>query len=452
VSTKTKSIISLLVVAIAVVVSFFTFWPLQDTTKLGLDLQGGLQVVLQAEPAEEGEEVTAEKLDEAKFILENRVNGLGVSESTIETLQNDQFLIQLPGIDDPEEALELIQVTALLEFAIVQDGQDAAVNTLINLREQGFTTREDGSSLEMSEEEQLELLGETELTGEVLSDSFASFDTQTDAPIVSFSMTREGSRLFGDLTSNNIGKRLAIVLDSNIVSAPTIQSQITNQGQITGVGELDDAKNIALVLDAGALPLSLEPVTNSIVGPTLGKESLNQGLIAAGAGLGLVLIYFLVFYRAFGVLTWGSLVVFSITFWGLLTAVGVTLTLPGIAGAILLIGIAADSSIIILERIKDEMRAGKTMRTSMETGFSAGFQTFLDADLVTFVTAAVLFYFGVSTVKGFALILMIGIVVDLFTSYFFKRPSLLLAARVKMLRKPWLIGVRGLPKKDEGTA
>lgn len=444
--------VSILVVVALMGVALFFSLPIKQKTELGLDLQGGIQVVLQATPSKKGEVITREKLDQAKFVLEERVNGLGVSESSVEVLQNNQFLVQLPGVKDPDRALEIIGQTAKLEFAIVKPGQDVKVDELIALREAGETTRPDGSPVKMTPAEKTQLLGPVQLTGESLSEAFASFDTQSNQPIVNFNLKSAGAKKFGQVTAQNINKRLAIVLDDQFVSAPTIQSQITNSGQITGVGDLQEAKDIALVLDAGALPVQLVPQTNQIVGPTLGAESLQQALYAAAAGFAIVLIYFILFYRAFGLLGWVSLGVFTVLIWGLLQAVGVVMTLPGLAGAILMIGIAADSSIIIFERIKDEMRAGKSMRTSMETGFTHGFQTFLDADLVTFVTAAILFYFGVSTVKGFALVLMLGIVVDLVSSFLFKRSALGLLSRVRWVRQPWLLGIRGLPKKDQGEA
>lgn len=394
--------------------------------KLGLDLQGGLTVVLTA-VSRPGAPVTEEAMRQALFIINQRVNKLGVAEPEIERQGPRNILIQLPGIRDPEEALQIIGQTALLEFKIVKpEFAGQSVQGLNNLVSQGK-----------------EPLGPTLLTGESLESAQADFDPKTNAPEVSIRFTREGSSQFAEITGQNVQKRLAIVLDDRVMSAPTISERIpSGRAVITGIKTVDETKRIVLVLQTGALPVQLIKSTHRTVGPTLGRDSLRQGLQAGVIGLILVFLFMALYYRAFGVVTWLSLIIFSTLLGGLLVLVGATLTLPGIAGIVFILGSAADSSIIVFERIKEEVRGGKTVRVSMDTGFMHGFRTFLDADLVTFTTAAVLFYFGIGPVKGFALTLMLGIASDLFTSFFFTRSALGLLGKLRLFSRPALIGVR----------
>jgi preprotein translocase subunit SecD len=394
--------------------------------KLGLDLQGGLTVVLTA-VSRPGAPVTEEAMRQALFIINQRVNKLGVAEPEIERQGPRNILIQLPGIRDPEEALQIIGQTALLEFKIVKPefaGQGVqGLNKLVS--------------------QDKEPLGPTLLTGKSLESAKADFDPKTNEPEVSIRFTREGSGQFAEITGQNVQKRLAIVLDDRVMSAPTISERIpSGRAVITGIKTVDETKRIVLVLQTGALPVKLIKSTHRTVGPTLGRDSLLQGLRAGAIGLMLVFLFMVLYYRAFGVVTWMALVIFSALLGGLLVLVGATLTLPGIAGIVFMFGSAADSSIIVFERIKEEVRGGKTVRVSMDTGFMHGFKTFLDADLVTLTTAAVLFYFGIGPVKGFALTLMLGIASDLFTSFFFTRSALGLLGKLRLFSRPALIGVR----------
>ncbi|MDP3013260.1 MAG: protein translocase subunit SecD, partial [Candidatus Subteraquimicrobiales bacterium] len=252
-----------------------------------------------------------------------------------------------------------------------------------------------------------------------------------------------GARKFDEVAKKFFGNRLAIVLDGEIISAPVIQAtEFRGKAQITGKFTADEARELVLVLKTGALPVELEVSEYRTVGPTLGRDSLLAGLKAGLIGLGLVALFMLGYYRLFGFLSWIGLAVFASLLSGLLVVVGATLTLPGIAGIILMIGIAADSSIIVFERIKEEARSKKTLRVAIEIGFSHGFKTFLDADLVSFITALILFYFGIGPVKGFALILMLGIICDILTSFLFTRSVLGLLASTNLAQKPNLLGIK----------
>lgn len=425
---KTKNWLSLILVAITMGAAAYFIQPVAKSTKLGLDLRGGMYVVMHAVPSKNNP-VTDESINETIKIMRDRIDSLGVAEPQIERYGNNNILIQLPGVKNPEEALEIIKKPAVLEFKEVKSVDDKG-----NVK-----------------------VGKTLMTGKSLKGARPVFDPNSGAPQVELIFNNEGAKKFEDITrslSTTYAKgtpqrRLAIVLDGKVKSAPEVQETITGgNAVITGLDSVDEAKNIALVLQTGAIPLNLKVEQNRVVGATLGQDSLNSGIKAGLIGLAIVAVYLLLFYRVFAIMPWIALGIFGLLLWGGLNAMEATLTLPGIAGAILLAGVAADSSIIILERIKDEYRSGRTMRTSIENGFAHGFQTFLDADLVTFMTALALFFFGAGTVKGFALILMLGIAVDLYTAYFFKKPLLGLIARVKFFQKPWLIGLKERPKEE----
>lgn len=419
---KTKYWLSLLFVFITLGSAIYFIRPVAKSTNLGLDLQGGMYVVMHAIQSKENP-VTDDAINETIRIMRDRIDSLGVAEPQIERYGENNILIQLPGIKNPEEALEIIKKPAVLEFKEVKE-----------IDENGEV-----------------ITGKTLLTGKGLKSARAVFDSNSGTPQVELIFNTKGAKEFEKITRSLSAtyakgapqRRLAIVLDGKVQSAPEVQEAISGgNAVITGLEGVEEAKNIAIVLQTGAIPLNLKVEQNRIVGATLGQDSLDAGLKAGLIGLGLVAIYLLIFYRVYAIMSWLALGVFGILIWGGLNAMGATLTLPGIAGAILLTGVAADSSIIILERIKDEYRSGRTMRTSIENGFAHGFHTFLDADLVTFVTVLILFFFGAGTIKGFALILMLGVAVDLYTAYFFKKPLLGLISRIKFFQKPWLIGLK----------
>lgn len=393
--------------------------------RLGLDLVGGIHVILTA-VSKPGAPVTSATMNQAQFIIENRVNALGVVEPQIERQGRENILIQLPGVKDPQEALEIIGKTALLEFAAVEKNYE------------GVPTKELNKLIKRG----TKVLGETLLTGEVIKDARIGQDELAKSA-VDITFKPDGAKRFDEIAKKFFGRQLAIVLDGEIISAPTIQAtEFKGKAQITGDFTSEEAQNLVLVLKTGALPVELKISEHRTVGPTLGHDSLIAGLEAGLVGLGLVALFMLIYYRLFGFLSWISLAVFASLLCGLLVVVGVTLTLPGIAGIILMVGIAADSSIIIFERIKEEAQTGKTLRVAMETGFSHGFKTFLDADLVSFITALILFYFGVGPVKGFALTLMLGIICDIFTSFLFTRSVLGLLAQTKLSQKPNFLGIK----------
>jgi SecD/SecF fusion protein len=392
------------VVILAVVISVSAFaWvpPLADRLgvpipgflaerrlSLGLDLKGGVQFVLRVN-AEEALEVDAtltrdEVVAQAREAIERRIDALGVLEPVIAVQgdRRDEILIQLPGFTDVERARAILGQTARLEWRLVEDGVPAPAA----------------------------VSGRDIRRARVTRDDFG-------LPAVGFSLTPEGARRFAELTSQNIGKPLAIVLDDQVQSAPLIESPITGgEGIIRGGFSIEEATNLALLLQAGALPVSMTFLGGEYVGPTLGASSARAGLAASVGGLILVAAFMLVYYRRAGVNAVLSLVTNLAVLLGLMASVGSALTLPGIAGLILTIGMGVDSNVLILERIREELRAGQSLRRAVAAGFDRVFLTILDTHVTSLVAAAFLFQFGSGAIRGFATILTLGLVTNVFTA------------------------------------
>ncbi len=435
-SQKNKNIISLIIVFVLTGASIYGL--ITKGLGLGLDLKGGLNVVLTAEKTGKTT-VNQRSMDQAIFIMRSRVDKLGVAEPSIEQHGKNNIIMQLPGIKDADKALDIIGSTALLEFKIVQKDFE---NRSISDMNKALTKKE-------------KVLGPTLMTGEAITNAAAGISQSGQIGYeVTLNFSNEGTTRFAEITTKNLNKRLAMVLDNQIMTAPTIDEPITDgNGVIRGIDTFEEAQRVALVLQTGQLPFKLKISQQQQVGPTLGKDSLKAAYIAAIIGFALVALFLLGFYRLFGVISIISLSIYITLLLGSMVLLdlilsasglaGISLSLPSLAGLILMIGVAADSSIIIFERIKEEARNGKTFRTAIDVGFSHGFQTFLDADLVTFLTAAILFYFGIGLVKGFALTLMLGIIMDLVVSLLFKRSLLKLIAANNWIKNPAMIGLRG---------
>lgn len=432
---KRKNYIYLFVIIALAVVSAYGLFA--RGLGLGLDLKGGLNVVLTAKDTPKNP-VNDKTMEQALFIMRSRVDKLGVSEPSIEQHGKNNIIVQLPGVKDSDEALDIIGKTALLEFAIVEEKyKNRPVFELNDAKAKGE-----------------KVLGPTLLTGDSVSNASPQFAPQGGSGYqVNLQFKGKGIDKFGEITTKYTKKQLAIVLDGSIITAPTIQQPLTTgDGVITGMDSFEEAKKVSLVLQTGQLPFELKISQQQQVGPTLGKDSLKAAFIAAIIGFILVALFMLGFYRVFGLISiiglglyilllLGSMVLLDIIL-GAAGLAGISLSLPSMAGLILMIGVAADSSIIIFERIKEETRSGRSFRTAIDTGFSHGFQTFLDADLVTFLTAAILFYFGIGLVKGFALTLMLGITVDLIISLFYKRSVLKIIASKDLIKNPSWIGLK----------
>jgi len=412
---KRRYTIIFILVLLVVATAIYFIYPPQQSTRLGLDLRGGTMVILTANDIS-GEGITEEKMTKAVEIIESRIDNLGISEPEINrVIGSGSIIIQMPNITDPQSAIDVVGKTAQLEFRIVEE---------IN---------EDGSYK----------LGPILMTGDMVKGAQAGYDNSGKI-IVSMEFTSEGQKKFYDVTSVNIGKNLAIVLDNNVESAPIIQAAISGNAVIENIDTLEEAKSIALVLKTGALPMTFDVEDVRVIGSTLGADSLNAGLYAGLLGIALIIIFMIAYYRLLGVFAFFSLVVYAALFWGLLVLIKAALTLPGIAGMILTIGMAVDANIIIYERMKEEMRKGKRPRTAMTEGFKHGWWTIFDANVTTIITAGVLFYFGTGPIRGFALTLSLGTIVSILTDFIFTRSMLELVIDMKIFEKTGFIGLRRL--------
>jgi len=361
-------------------------------------------------------------VDQAVETITNRIDQFGVAEPDIRPQGRDRILVQLPGIKDPKRAIDLIGKTALLEFKLVDEDnsvEEALRGNIPPGDEILYQTKgEPGSQKKVP----FLLKKRAVLTGEYLTDASVMIDSQYNEPYVSLTFDSRGARLFERITAANIKKRLAIVLDDVVNSAPVIQDRIPGgRAQITGRFTMEEARDLAIVLRAGALPAPVKIIEERTVGPSLGRDSIDKGLKSMIIG-GLIVILFIVFYyRVAGILADLALLLNIVFIAAGLALLGATLTLPGIAGIILIIGMSIDANVLVFERIREELRLGKTPRAAVDGGYRKALVTILDANITTLITALVLFQFGTGPVKGFAVTLSIGIVASLFTAIFVTR-------------------------------
>lgn len=363
-------------------------------------------------------------VDQALETIRNRIDQFGVSEPDILPQGENRILVQLPGIKDPQRAIDLIGKTALLEFKLV-DAEHSVADALKGIiphdAEVLYEVKVDPGTHTETRIPYL-IKKRTHLTGEYLTDARVQIDSQFNEPYVSIEFDKKGARLFEQVTEENVKGRLAIVLDGSIYSAPVIQEKIAGgQARITGSFTADEAHDLAIVLRAGALPAPVTILEERTVGPSLGRDSIDSGLFSMLIGGVFVVLFILVYYRGAGLIADIALFTNIILITAILAAFRATLTLPGIAGIILTIGMAVDANVIIFERIREEFRLGKTARAAVASGFSKAILTILDANITTLIAALVLFQFGTGPVKGFAVTLSIGIVASLFTSIVLSR-------------------------------
>jgi preprotein translocase subunit SecD len=357
--------------------------------------------------------------------IRNRVDQFGVAEPTITRQGGDRILIQLPGVQDPERAKALIGKTALLEFKLVDEKADvqAAVqgrvpegDDLVYQRRVDKQTKEERRQPYVVQKRAL-LTGGELTRADVGADPNAPGNWQ-----VAIEFTPAGTKVFGDITEQNVGRHLAIILDGNLYSAPRINERIPGgRAVITGQFSVDDARDLAIVLRAGALPAPVTILEERTVGPSLGADSIRQGMIAILGSAAAVFVFMLIYYRLSGLIADIALVLNLIILLACMAGFGATLTLPGIAGIALTIGMAVDTNILIFERIREELRVGKTPRSAIDAGFNRALRTIIDTHLTVMVTAAILYNFGTGPVKGFAVSLFVGLAASLFTAYFFTR-------------------------------
>jgi preprotein translocase subunit SecD len=392
---------SIFIVALAVVtlglLLYFTSQPLLNNINLGLDLRGGLRVVLQAEE-KEGEKITADTIQKAVGILRNRVDSLGVKETSVYPQGDDRVVIEIAGEDDPEAAVKILSNTAQLEF------YDESGNLL--------------------------------LTGKNLKNAEARMTQNSQTAEILLEFDKEGIKLFANATTANIGKPIVIVLDGEAISAPTVKTAITDgNAVIEGQFTAKEAEDLAILLRSGALPVTLDIMEKRSIGPTLGADSLEKSLKAGLIGLIAILIFMIGYYRLPGTIAALSLAFYALLVVAAMVLLGSVWTLPGIAGFVLSIGMAVDANIIIYERIKEELRLGKTLVASIESGFNRAFTAILDSNITTLITAGVLMYFGTGPIKGFAVTLSIGIVMSMLVVLTFTRYMLVVFANITKNQK-----------------
>ncbi|MFZ5639567.1 MAG: protein translocase subunit SecD [Bacillota bacterium] len=411
---RTKSLALLLAVLLAIGAAgflLFNYRVYQKNIDLGLDLQGGLHVELEAVDTPEAP-VTNDSIERVKSIIENRVNQTGLKETLIQRQGQRRLIVEMPGVKDPNKAIELIGRTAILEFRTAD--------------------------------------GRVVVRGQDLKDAQATTDPTTNQPIVNLELNDEGARKFSEITSELVQKysasdpkrKIAIFLDEEMLQNPTVDEPITNgKAMIRGYASLEEANRIAVLLRSGALPVKVETLFSQVVGPSLGADSLAKSTKAGIFGIAAILIFMIAYYRLPGLIANVSLLAYMMIVLGVLAALNATLTLPGIAGFLLSIGMAVDANIIIFERLKEELREGNSLRRSVEAGFKRAFTTVFDANATTLLAAAVLYYLGTAPIRGFAITLSIGILTSMFTAITFTRFLLRLTVDSKIVKNNKWFGV-----------
>jgi len=439
---KIRNWIAIAVAFALAAVAWWQLWPPATEITKGLDIKGGLSVILTATPLG-SEPLTEETISRVETILVERVDQFGVSEALVQRQGTNSFLVQLPGIKNSQEALQLLGEPGKLEFVDLSSVTDTATVELIagqiEARRSGVTT--DMATLDEDKYDAF-------MTGEVIETAIVTTD-EFGNPAVSLTMSDEGAKVWAEVTTRlqPTNGQIAIVLDGVAYSAPAVQSAIlTGDTIITGTFTVDEAKALAAVLQSGAMPVEVNIDEAQVVDATLGAESLSQGLTAGLIGLAFVAAFMALYYRGLGVLSWVSLALYGIMFLGILATLsgfGVfSLTLPGIAGMILTIGVAADTSILVFERLKEEVEAGKTYRSAAKSGVRHAIGTSIDADVVTLVSAIALYALAIGPVRGFAFTLILGIIIDLVVALLFTGPAVRLLAEGVMPKAPALFGLK----------
>ncbi len=403
----------LLIIAV-VAFSIWKFYPLDKKINLGLDLQGGMQLLLEVDLDKVPAAARADATERVVEVVRNRIDELGVREPVITKEGTNQVVVQLPGVTDRERAKEIVGKTAHLEFKIVSDSPDLSKKAEDGKTPDGYEYKEFENSKGSTSSV---LLAQTAvLTGDHLTNASVGFD-QYGQSIVQLQFDKEGAKIFDQVTFQNVGKQLAIVLDGKVHSAPVIRDRIpSGQAQISGSFSAQEASDLALVLRAGALPAPVHIVEERTVGPTLGRDSIEKGIKAGIIGAVLIFIFMPFYYLLTGLIADMGLIVYIIMVIGSLATLHSTLTLPGIAGFILSIGMAVDANVLISERIREELETGKTARAAVSAGYNRAFSAILDSHVTTLVTSVILFFFGTGPIKGFAVTLTAGMVASLFSS------------------------------------
>ena len=407
--------------------------------KLAKSTENDTSVFTMVIPEKESQHIEKLAVDQALETIRNRIDQFGVSEPDIRRQGENRILIQLPGIKDTQRAKELIGKTALLEFKLVDDtgSLDAAVKGDVPPGREVLYHIEEDPETNRTVKTPFLLKKRVLLTGAYLTDARVQIDSQYNTPYVSIEFDKKGARIFERITADNVNQRLAIVLDQKVASAPVIQEKIAGgQARITGSFTMEEARDLAIILRAGALPAPVKILEERTVGPSLGADSIRMGLLSMCIGGILVIVFMIIYYKGAGVIADFALILNILLIAGGLAGFQATLTLPGIAGIILTIGMAVDANVIIFERIREELSLGRTPRAAVEAGYDRATLTILDANVTTLIAALVLFQFGTGPVKGFAVTLSLGVIASMFTALILSRlifDYILMNRRVKAL-------------------
>jgi len=471
-------VLILIVIALALWIDFApdNLWLGRDVrTRLGLDLQGGTQVLLKAQRA-----VTAEEMQTALGVIDRRVNGLGVSEAVVQRSGGDRIVVELPGVSNPEEAIRTLRGAGQIEF-IDSQGQFLTVGTLVrtstnpnppaprptatpvptststltgtqNLTSTSSLTATQGitSTETITGPIYPSITNGRDLDTSKVQPSFGNRQTPGASQFsVSFAFTGESATKLADFSSRNVNKPMCIVLDNRVQSCPVIQSALVNgSGQIT-TGTQAEAQNIYTQLKFGALPVSFDVESNRTVSATLGQDSVDVSIVAGIVGLVVVGLFMLLYYRLPGLLATIALLIYTAIVFAFYKLIPITLTLPGIAGFILSIGLAVDANVLIFARLKEELRRGKSLRAAVEAGFNEAWPAIRDSNASTLITSIILYFFGnsfgVSIIKGFALTLALGIIISLFTAITVTRTFLRLIVPLRLAQNPWMFELDEAP-------
>jgi len=393
--------------------------------KLGLDLQGGTHLIYEADLSNIAKEDYSSSMEGLRDVIERRVNLFGVREPMVQ-VQGERLVVELAGIKDPAEAIKMIGQTPYLEFR----EQKENYNEILEKNREVIETQE--GQIE-------DPFKATILTGKYLKRSELGFDQTTNRPLVHLEFNEEGAKIFEELTEKNVGKILAIYIDQIPISAPVVQEKISGgKAQITGQFTIEEAKDLVRNLNAGALPVPIKLISQQTVGPTLGKISLEESLKAGAFGFLAILVFMIIFYRIPGFLASFSLIIYVVLLLSLFKLIPVTLTLAGIAGFLLSMGMAVDANILIFSRFREELKIGKDYLAALEEGFRRAWPAIRDGNLTTILVGLILFGFGTSFVQGFALTLVIGNLIGMFTAIVITNNFLKVFARTKFERIKWL--------------
>lgn len=392
--------------------SMFIVW--KKPASLGLDLVGGSRLMLEAQTSDSVPKITSEIMDSLQYAIENRVNAMGVGETIVQRVGTKRLLIEIPNITDTAKAKEFIGQTAQLEFKRPIMGKNGQVEWQ-----------------------------STGLTGKDLRKSLVSSTPNTGEWVVALEFNNEGAKKFSDLTKELTGKQMAIFFNGKLQSAPTVNEQISGgHAQISGNYEYAQAKEMVDLLNAGALPVGAEIIQEESVGPTLGADSINKSKIAGFIGITAVMVFMILYYRVMGLISCFALIIYALINFAIFKLVPVTLTLTGIAGFILSIGMAIDANILIFERTKEELKMGRSLFTAINSGFDRAFTSIFDSNVSTIMTCLILYYFGASMVKGFALTLIIGVCLSMFSAITVTKNFMHLIFGSKELKYPELFGLK----------